>query len=316
MTCITAWVEWKVELRRASVVLLALLLANSPCISKVLYEKDSMYHHIIVEQRGTMRILRFDNTWQSAIDLSDPNKTIFPYTDYIHLALIFNPQIKSVLFVGLGGGTAPMRFHRDYPDMTVHVVEIDPEVKRVAMRYFGFKEDQRMKVFIQDGRMFLRRTRTIYDLIVMDAYHATKYGLSIPFHLTTKEFYQLAWRRLSARGVLAYNLIGRLEGGRTRTTRAFVKTIQSVFPLVYIFPVDYRRDPWVTDRRNIILIATKNRKRISPADIVARARLLVRKRVKIPRYAEYAADIYVKPLNLRNVPLFTDDYAPVEYLEP
>ncbi|MFA4015883.1 MAG: hypothetical protein RUDDFDWM_000982 [Candidatus Fervidibacterota bacterium] len=295
-----------------SLTFLLLLPTSSPC--KIIYEKDSAYHHIIVEQIGSVRILRFGATYQSAIDMSDPERSVFPYTDYFHLAFIFNQNIKRVLMVGLGGGVVPMRFRRDYPDLQIDVVEIDPEVRNVAIKFFNFKEDERMKVFIDDGRMFLRRTNMKYDLIMMDAYTATKYGLSVPFHLATKEFFELAKKRLTSEGILAYNLIGSLEGSRSKSARSFIKTVASVFPSLFIFPVEYRKRPWLYGERNIMLIATVKQMDLSREDIAAKARLLAGKKVKIPLFVERAMDLYTKKLNLEDVPVLTDDYAPTEWL--
>ncbi len=296
----------------AAVILLTIITTPTPC--KILYEKDSAYHRIIVEQIGSVRILRFGPTYQSAIDLSDPSRAVFPYTDYFHLSLIFNPNIKRVLMVGLGGGTVPMRFWRDYEDAQIDVVEIDPDVRDVAIKFFGFKEDRRLQVFIEDGRIFLRRSNNKYDLIMMDAYTATKYGLSVPFHLATKEFFELVKERLTDNGILAYNLIGQLEGRAARSTLSFIKTVSSVFPSVYIFPVEYRKRPWLYSERNIMLIATKAETKLKPDDIVAKARLLANKRVRIPLFVEIASDLYTGKLDLADVPIFTDDYAPTEWL--
>lgn len=207
-----------------------------------------------------------------------------------------------------------MRFWRDYEDAQIDVVEIDPDVRDVAIKFFGFKEDRRLQVFIEDGRIFLRRSNNKYDLIMMDAYTATKYGLSVPFHLATKEFFELVKERLTDNGILAYNLIGQLEGRAARSTLSFIKTVSSVFPSVYIFPVEYRKRPWLYSERNIMLIATKAETKLKPDDIVAKARLLANKRVRIPLFVEIASDLYTGKLDLSDVPIFTDDYAPTEWL--
>jgi spermidine synthase len=51
--------------------------------------------------------------------------------------------------------------------------------------------------------MFLNRHTEPYDLIVVDAFT----GSYIPFHLMTKEFYQLVRNRLSPHGVAAFNFL-------------------------------------------------------------------------------------------------------------
>ncbi len=150
----------------------------------ILYEKDSLYHHIIVTDDNDMRTLRFDRLRQSALDLKDPYRMVFHYTQYLHLAMVFHENPQRALFIGLGGGSAPRRFHRDYPSLVIDVAELDPEVVSVAKRYFMFQEDDRMKVQAVDGRIFLQKTPQQYDIIVLDAYYAD----AIPFHLATREF--------------------------------------------------------------------------------------------------------------------------------
>lgn len=287
--------------------------------ARVLYERESLYHRIIVEEVGGIRYLRFDASYQSALDLKDPDRPVFLYTDYLHLGLIFKPDAQKVLFIGLGGGIAPRKFHKDYPDMTIHIVELDPAVKEVAEKFFGFREDERMKVFIADGRVYLRRGRDTYDLIVLDAYHGSPHPEEVPLpaHMTTKEFWGLLRSRLTRTGALVFNLVGRLEGRRSRLTRAIIKTLWMVFPEVYVFPVEYQRLPWLFGRRNLILIAPNRPMHLTPSLLIRRARkLVVTGRVKVTGLPLYAADLYRRRIPTHDVPVLTDDYAPVEFLNP
>jgi len=68
------------------------------------YEKDSLYHHIIVTDDNGMRTLRFDRLRQSALDLNEPDRMVFHYTQYLHLAMAFHDNPQRVLFIGLGRG--------------------------------------------------------------------------------------------------------------------------------------------------------------------------------------------------------------------
>src|SRR5690606_6568059 len=102
-----------------------------------------------------------------------------------------------------------------------------------------------------------------------------------PFHLTTREFLEELSERLSPGGVVAANVIGAVEGPRSRLFRSMVRTYQEVFPQVYIFPVgrfDGRGDSTV---RNIILIATKSGERLSKEALAARAAALFERREMI-----------------------------------
>src|SRR5919201_1091513 len=71
-------------------VLAALLFGVYAIASaRPLYEADSLYHHIIVTEDGGVRYLRFDRLRQRALDLNDPDRMVFQYTQYLHLAFVF-----------------------------------------------------------------------------------------------------------------------------------------------------------------------------------------------------------------------------------
>src|SRR3990172_4770485 len=91
----------------------------------------------------------------------------------------------------------------------------------------------RLRIAVQDGRIFLRRSDAKYDLIVMDAYFAE----GIPFHLATKEFFELARAHLTPNGLIAANIVGALEGSESKLFRALYKTYGQVFSGLYPFPV-------------------------------------------------------------------------------
>ncbi len=293
------------------------LLFGSPAEKGVVFETQSLYHHIYVVDQGDVRILRFDNAPQSGMYLSRPYDSAYRYPDYLHLALAINPDIKDVLVIGLGAGLAPKRFQRDYPDMSVDVVEIDPEVVKVAREYFGFPGDDKVKVYVKDGRVFLKETTKKYDLIMVDAYYAD----AIPFHLTTVEFYEVAKRRLKPGGVLASNMIGALEGSRSKLFRSMYMTMTRVFPAAYVFALDNKAGT-ETQYRNIEVFAQVPplsggdipAPRLSRQDLLARAADLAKDRVRMPGLLQMAGDLYDRPISKEGAVLLTDDHAPVDAL--
>ena len=228
----------------------------------ILYEKDSLYHHIIVTDDNGMRTLRFDRLRQSALDLNQPDRMVFHYTQYLHLAMAFHDNPQRVLFIGLGGGSTPRRFHRDYPTLRIDVAELDPEVVSVAKRYFMFQESERMQVQAVDGRIFLQKTPHRYDVIVLDAYYAD----AIPFHLSTREFLQELKAKLTPTGILVSNIIGTVRGADSKLFRSMLKTLQTEFPQTYVFPVD--------EVSNIIVIATQEKERLGKQEVIRRSRRL------------------------------------------
>lgn len=303
---------------RILIAALSILFISVPVVShggipgaggmRVIYEADSVYHFIVVAEDDRARYLRFDRSFQSGMLLSDHFESPFLYAAYAHLGLIFTPQAKRVLMIGLGGGSVPKRFWRDYPEMTVDVAELDPMVVDVAKRFFQVREDARLRITVQDGRLFIRRTQQKYDMIVIDAY----FSESIPFHLTTREFYELARERLAPGGIIVSNVIGALQGPRSSLFHAIYKTQAAVFPGLYLFPTAFRPYDDVDTLRNVIVVAS-SQKGLTRSEIMSKARR-VADRVKFPQFLNYAADYYDGPISLDGVPTLTDDYAPVDTL--
>lgn len=268
---------------------------------KVVYKKDTRYHHLLVVDDPTTRYLRFDNSFQSAMDLHDPLKTHYPYTDYFQLGLAYQPRAKSVLFIGLGGGSAPKRIAHDRPDLSLQVVELDPEVVRVARKYFALPAS--IPVDVEDGRRWLETHDRRFDVIAIDAYFSD----AVPFHLTTREFLQLVHTRLKPGGVVVANVIGALRGPGSEFLRSTYRTYRTVFPTVVLHPVYARRserDP--TTIRNVALVAT-DAAAPDPAFMARRWHGLASVRRGI-------LDRYRWPVDVADVPTLTDDYAPTDAL--
>jgi len=314
---VAAWLaSRRLALGGAATLLAAALVAGIPLAAGrdappgLRFERDTVYHRITVTDEGGIRYLRLDAYWQSGLDLADPRRTVFAYADYLHLPLVFQPAARRVLFVGLGGGTVPRRYAEDYPGMTIDVVELDPAVVEAARRYFALPATPRLRVVAQDGRLFIARSRERYDIIVLDAYLID----TIPFHLATREFFETVRAHLAPGGVLASNVIGALDGPRSGFFRAVVKTLRQVFPAVYVFPADWSRYREPGALRNIILVGA-GAPRLSRASVVAAARAARRSAgVTIDRFEEAAADLYTARIATGDVPVLTDDFAPVELL--
>jgi spermidine synthase len=283
---------------------LAVFCAGLPAAAaaKILYEKDSLYHRIIVTEDDGLRTLRFDRLRQSALDLNDPDRMVFHYTQYLHLAMAFHDNPQRVLFIGLGGGSAPRRFHQDYPNLQIDVAELDPEVVNVAKRYFMFEESDRMKVQAVDGRIFLQKTPHRYDIIVLDAYYAD----AIPFHLTTREFLKELKAKLTPTGIMVSNIIGNVQGADSKLFRSIVKTMETEFAQTYVFPV--------VEVSNIIVIAGQGKERLGKQEVIRRSRSLEDEgKVRFP-LERYAHTYVIETIPMADVPVLTDDYAPVDGL--
>ena len=200
-----------IALAAAAAWVFALLTqATPPTIGgeKILARRDTPYHHIVVTQLDSSRWMRFDALTQSGVNIAYPNRSLVGYDEALLASLAFRPGIRRVCVIGLGGGSFSRQFARLRPDAEIDTVEIDPVVRELALDYFLYRESDRVRTVIEDGRVFLSKPGPAYDLIVLDAFNST----GVPFHLTTREFFEVVRRRLSPDGIFAANFVGQLMG--------------------------------------------------------------------------------------------------------
>lgn len=275
---------------------------------QVLFRQDTQYHRITVTESGTTRNLRFDASRQSGIDLTDGITSAVRYADYMQLAMAVKPDARSALVIGLGGGLIAKRFWHDYPRMKVDSVEIDPVVVGVARRYFAFPTDSRLRVFVQDGRRYVQTTKDAYDVVVMDAYYAD----ALPFHLTTQEFFREAKSKMATDGVLAYNVISSLEGDKSKLFRSLYKTVGTVWSHLWVFSVQVGQGNVPEANQNIIVLATDSD--VSGSELLRRISTSIDGRSQVPGLSKMGADLYSHMVELGDVPIMTDAYAPTDSL--
>ena len=275
----------------------------------ILYTKDSQYHRIAVVEDDDSRYLRFDSSFQSGMYKDEPYRTRFEYADYLQLPLAYRPGTRKILYIGLGGGSAPKRTWRDFPATRIEAVEIDPEVVDVAYKYFELPRDPRLQVEVEDGRRFLAENDGPWDAIVIDAF----YSDSIPFHLATREFLELARSRLTPGGVVSTNIIGAVRGADSRLFRSMLRTYRAVFPTVAIHPVREEGERDLTGIRNVILVAGEG---AAPSKEFLQERWS-ELRKESPGAPDLTAAIRGRvdaPVSTEDVPVLTDDYAPTDAL--
>jgi spermidine synthase len=276
--------------------------------AEVIFEAYSPYHHVLVIDQNGLRTLSFDGTHETRMSLANPLQGHFEYTEFFHYAWLWNSNVTDVLMIGLGGGSTQRSFLHSYPNVEITSVEIDPVVVQVATNFFGVPQSHRHQTRISDGRTFLRRSRSEYDLIVMDAYTKHRYGSHIPYHLATREFFELARDHMTTHGVLAYNVITTSRIGRADAGMAVARTLQAVFPQVYCFQA--------TTSLNVVLIAVREERRIPPGELMQRSASLLRRGLNPPPglFGRLRSFQMAVPRNAARAPILSDDYAPVETL--
>jgi spermidine synthase len=289
-------------------VLAAYLSVGIAGSAAVVFERTSPYHHVRVIDQDGVRILSFDGSAESRMSLRNPLRGHFEYTEHFHMPWLWVTNIGKVLILGLGGASTQRSYAHYYPRVIVESVEIDPVVFQVATQYFGFKESPTQKVQLADGRVFLRRTEGIYDVILVDAYVKNRYGSFIPYHLATREFFELANRRLTTNGVVAYNVIGTLDGWRADVLGSVYRTMKEVFPQVYLFPCG--------ESLNVVVIGTRSARPMTLAMLQQRATTMGHwGQLRLPTFrARLQAFRSDPPSNYQRCRVLTDDFAPTDGL--
>lgn len=172
-----------------------------------IYQEKSLYRNILVYDDQGLRCMKFgrqDAGKQTCISLQNPDALVLNYTRMLLGALYLQPEPRRILIIGLGGGTMPSILQKILPAATLHTVEIDPSVVKVAGKFFGFSPGKGGSVFVEDGRVFVKRAQkqgSKYDLVILDAFD----HVYVPEHMLTREYLQEVKSLLDKDGVLAAN---------------------------------------------------------------------------------------------------------------
>jgi spermidine synthase len=205
-----------------------------PLEEETYFFKESDYYTIKLKKTikgnngNPLESLVLDHLVHSYTDLEDPL-----YLEYEYIRMyeeIVGWQAKKreslkVLFLGGGGYTFPRFIERKYPQAEIQVVEIDPEITRVVKKYLGVSDPSKIRSFNEDGRWFVMncKEKGTYDLIFGDAFN----DLSIPYHLTTKEFDMQLRSLLKPDGLLLANVIDSFKKGVFMPS--YIRTLEEVF---------------------------------------------------------------------------------------
>ena len=253
-----------------------------------------------------VKVLQLDKLRHSSVSLEDPTFLETGYQKVLEEIEGFiaqrNPSLR-VLFIGGGGYTMPRYVETVYPQSTVEVIEIDPEITSVAFEHLGLRPDTRIESYNHDARMVIPKLAPAkYDLVVGDTFH----DISIPYHLTTKEFNEQVKTLLKANGIYAVNVIDKLHTGRF--LRTYAHTLQQTFPFVYLARDD--AGIWEDDSRTTFVVVGSSQA-LSPKDIEAAT---VKRKRSRPVSQFMSESTFESWIDLQNSVLLTDDYAPVDNL--
>ncbi len=259
---------------------------------------DTKYNRVLIYEANDYlsgkpaKYMRINNEYSGAMFL-DSDDLVFRYLRYYDLAEHFNPDFQRSLMIGGAAYSYPKYYLKKFPEASIDVVEIDPELTKLAREHFGLSDDPRLKIIHEDGRTFINNCKEKYDVVFVDAF---KSQYTLPFQLTTREAVQKIYTILNNDGVAILNIISSVEGKKSLFLQAEYLTYQSVFQQVYLFVIQNLNDK--DQLQSVVLVALKSD--------------------KIPLFnsSDSILNEYLKHLLINGiettVPILTDEFAPVE----
>jgi spermidine synthase len=156
-----------------------------------------------VYEDGQTMAMHFDiSAIQSRMRRDEPFRLDLDYTRTMMGFLLWHPQPRSILAIGLGGGSLPKYCHRHLQHADITVVEINPHVIELRDVFAVPADDHRFHVVCGDGAEFVASARRHYDVILVDGF--TYDGQ--PKQLCTRAFYEACRMALTEAGVMVVNL--------------------------------------------------------------------------------------------------------------
>lgn len=271
-----------------------------PGWSPKLVERATPYQMLEVLESDGRRFLISDGTPHGGFELATGN----PTERYVYAAetlRLFTPEPREALLLGLGSGAVGKMWTKRFPELSATYVEVDPAVAEIAERYFDFRPGPDTRLVLDDARRYVATATGRWDWIYCDTY----IGHSVPFHLATREFFEELANHLTPDGVVGMNLAG---DASHPFSRAIYRTLRQVFDQVEIFSVHASS--------NFLLVARRGPP-LSASELDRRALELDRTVAPPPggtRFVEIARYRLAREIDLADVPVLRDSYAPVDAL--
>ena len=158
----------------------------------------------MLETASERQLLFTRSSLQSTMLIDEPYALICAYTQKMMSFLLFNPDPRHIVMIGLGGGSLAKFCYRNLRNTRFTAVEIDADVIALRDEFFLPADNERFRVVHADGARFMSRLDRRVDVILVDAFDADGVAMS----LATSNFYEDAASRLDPDGVLVLNLSG------------------------------------------------------------------------------------------------------------
>ena len=206
--------------------------------SDLLYEGESQYNYLQVYEDNSVVSFSTNVLFgvQSVYYKDESSLSSSHYATYgliaPYMANYNEKENPSMLILGMGTGTYATITKRYFPNYEIEGVEIDQKIVDLSREYFHLSED--IDVYTYDGRAFLNVCDKKYDIIMVDAYQ----DITIPFQMSSIEFFESVKEHLTDDGVLYVNLNMRSDK-EDNINYYLCDTIGNAFKYIYQVDVKY-----------------------------------------------------------------------------
>lgn len=264
-------------------------------------EDESIYNYLQVKEDDRRVILSTNVLFGvQSVRMKEDDLTGM-YYDYAMAAPFMagaeDKESLRILILGNGTGTFATQCQKYFgnEDKSLHIeaVEIDEKITGLAEKYFALSPD--VEVTTYDGRAYLSALDGDYDVIMVDAYQ----DITIPFQMSSQEFFQLVEEHLKDDGVMVVNM--NMRGAEKGSINDYLSdTIGTVFPCIYTADVAYstNRELFASQNTEMLSVFSENVKK-EPDERLAAMMDIVEDALTPYEPGDY---------------LLTDDKAPVELL--
>lgn len=260
----------------SAMIVVTVFLSSTPSAAIAIDTPSARYE--VQEQRGMRLLATGPYAAQSGITIAQPRTLTFWYTQQLADVVAHANSTERMLVLGGGAFTLPQYLAHQYPRSTVDVVEIDPELAKIAREHFAYSDPQNVNLIFTDARTYINQTDKQYDIVIVDVYGDSH----VPFTLLTKEYGQQINRITKPDGVVGVNLIAGMKGECGTLLNALDAPYQANFGYA-----QYRIQKPDEYRSNIVVAYTREA-------------------------FDWPASL---PLNLPLAAPYTDNYAPAERLQ-
>ncbi|OUS25146.1 hypothetical protein A9R01_15500 ['Osedax' symbiont bacterium Rs2_46_30_T18] len=139
---------------------------------------------------------------QSGMQINQPDRLLFQYTQAMMLSLLFTPKAESAILLGLGAGSIAKSLLLSDENITITGVELRQSVKEIAHQWFDLPKSERLQIEIGDAFAFIKHTQQRCDLLFVDLYLDN----GVQDSLASRKFISQCYKALNADGTLILNL--------------------------------------------------------------------------------------------------------------